>query len=399
MDRDLELAKAIKHGTLDLICPEMELLVYPGYHDIALKGPGVIRADNLGRLYFHMVAPFRGPVPDVLLPSKAPGEISSPGNHVMLRAVDENGREWRSNWMIVDLRNHVPLHNWCIRKNLVSLFHSSTRKSKNSSIQILIPDSPELPFDMATRSRKTVGDREIGGSSSIDNHVHFIGEAEVTFRRKEDRWLSIVETQPNAFSPTWPGPLCHALGFVTAQTLTPAVITRDSNGGEDLQVFSGPFWRFQSIMPGPVHFNGPEGAKDFWRLVELFFGYSERIYDKRLLDELDGIVRGARGSFQTACLTLGVGIESITKMLLKDESQATVSSKMIRELIDYVNAWSGDTSLKKRAKEALARLLEVSAADLMYTWAARTGAPRQLVGSWKKPSTVRTAFVVSVVTA
>jgi hypothetical protein len=229
-----------------------------------------------------------------------------------------------------------------IRKNIATLFHSSTRKSSNhSSIRILVPDSPVLPFDMATRSRETVGDEEISWSSSTDHHTHLIGEAKITFRREEDRFLSILAAQRSTFSPTWPGLVCHALGFATVQTLTPAVITRDFDGREDLELLSGPFWRVASVMPGPLHFNGPEDAEDFWRLVELFFKYIERIADKRLLDELEGIRRGACGSFQTACLTLGVGIESIAKMLLKDELPPTVSSKTIRELVDYIDSVVG----------------------------------------------------------
>jgi hypothetical protein len=385
MNRELELARAIKNGTLDLICPEMELLVCPRYHDVALKGTGVIRADNFARLFFRMVAPFHGPVHDVLQPSKAPGEIYSLTDQVMLRAIDEDGREWRSNPLIVNLSSTIALGNWCIKKKIASLFHSVTRRESDQSfIQILIPDSPELPFDMATHCRKTVGDREVGWASTVDNHVHRIGEAKVTFRCEDDRWLYIAASQPRAFLPTWPGLLCHALGFATAQTLRPAVITRHFSAREDLELFSGPFWRFASAMGGPVRFSDPEGAKDFWRLVEVFFRYIERSEDKRLLDELDGIRSGARGSFQTACLTLGIGIESIVKMLLKNESPTTESSKMVRELTTCVDAWSGDASLKKRAKGALTRLSEVSAADLMYAWASRTGTRRKLVDRWKK---------------
>lgn len=54
----MELARAIKGGTLELICPVMELLVCPSYHEVALRGAGVIRSDDLGRLYFRMVSPF-----------------------------------------------------------------------------------------------------------------------------------------------------------------------------------------------------------------------------------------------------------------------------------------------------------------------------------------------------
>ncbi len=167
-------------------------------------------------------------------------------------------------------------------------------------------------------------------------------------------------------------------------------------------------------MPPPVYFRGPEGA-NFWRAVELFFSHIERHQFEQypLISELEGIRRGAQGSFQTACLTLAVGVESIAKVVLKDE---LVSPPSIQSLLDYIDswqgdstlrqraketlsqlpnadaagvldhldAWKGDATLKKRAKAALSRLSEVSAADRMYAWAKRTGIREEIVNRWKK---------------
>lgn len=385
MHGELELARAIKGGSLDLICPEMELLACPHYRDVVLKGTGVIRSDRLGRLYFRMVAPFQGQLHAALQPSKAPGEIYSAEDHLILRAVDENGLEWRSNWIVPRRYKQLPLRNWRIGQNLATLFHSSQGKSVGCNrVEIIIPNAPELAFDKITETRKTVGDQEIGWTLSRDSHTHRIGETEVSFRCDGDRLVSVVATQRTPFLPDWPGLLCHAIGFVTAQTVAPAVIVREFNGREDISLFSGPFRRLSSFMPGPVRFDGPNGADDFWRLLELFFKHIELTKDEKLLDELDGIRRGACGSFQTACLTLGIGIESIATLLLKNESVPKVCPEAIKELGDHIERWPGDAALKKRVKGVLTGFKESSAADRMYAWAKRTGAAHTLIDAWKK---------------
>jgi len=384
----MEYARAIKEGTLELICPEMELLVCPSYHEAALKGTGVIRSDDFGRLYFRMISPF---VPGAtrhkaLFSSKPVGEIYAPEDHVMLRAVDENGREWRSNQLPLNLSNQIALSNYHIRTNLVSIASFAERREIDySSVRILIPNVRDLPFDMLTESRRFVAGKEAGGSFSFDHHEHKIGTAAVTFRREEDGFLSVLAGQKEPLMPTCTGLMCHSLGFALAQTMLPVVTVREFKDRSDLCLHSGPFWRYSSHMPSPVPFTGPQG-KHFWRLIELFFTHIERrqFEPDPLLDELEGVRRGAQGSFQTACLILAVGIESITRLLLRDEFSALVPRPSIQQLLDHVDSWSGDVALKGRARSALSRLADVGVADLMYSWAKKTGANKDLVDAWKK---------------
>ena len=382
---EIEFARAIKSGSLDLICPHMELLACPNYRHIVLKGTGVIRSDKLGRLYFRMIAPLEGQSPATIQPSKVPGEIYSPEDYVTLSAIDENGLGWRSNWIVPRLRNQLPLHSWRVGQYLANLDHSSQGKGVGCNrVSVIIPNAPELAFDKIAETSKMVGNQKVGWSLSRDRHTHRIDETEVTFCGESDHFLSIVATQSTPFLPGWPGLLCHAVGFVTAQTILPAVTVRESNGHEDIGLYSGPFRRLRSFMPGSVRFDGPNGADGFWHLLELFFKHVELTKDEKLLDELDGIRRGACGSFQTASLTLGIGIESIAKLLLKNESVPKLCAESIKKLTGYIEKWPGDASLEKRVKGALKRLNEASAADLMYAWANRTGASRTLIDAWKK---------------
>jgi hypothetical protein len=385
----MDLARAVKEGTLELICPEMELLVCPSYHESALKGMGVIRSDDLGRLYFRMISPFSGAGArhKSLFGSKPLGELYAQEDYVMLRAVDENGDEWRSSLLRIDLSNQIPVSGYQVRSNLFSISRSRERKQiDHSSVRILIPGVSALPFDSLTHNRRSVDGQEIGFSSSFDHHQHTIDAATVTFRREEGGFLSVSAFHDGILLPTWARLMCHTLSFAVAQTMLPIVIARDLNNREDLSLHSGPFWHYASIMYSPVPFTDVQGTRDFWRLIQLFFLYVEKqqIEPNPLLDELEGIRRGSQGSLQTACLTLAVGIESIAKLLLDDEFSPLVGRPSIEPLLRHLDSWQGDVGLKGRARGALSRLMDVGTADLMYAWAAKTGTSEQLVDAWKK---------------
>lgn len=387
MPQELDWAKTVFDGSLDLLCPEMELVVCPNYSEVALKGSGVIRSDKHGRLYFRMVAPFDGACHEVLRPSRPPGEMHQPHDHVMLRATDEGGRLWSSNWMIVDLRNQIPIPNWRVRKHLAHVMWSRQRPKHNTSYShVLIPGLTRLPFDTWTKSVQTVGTKEVGWRDAVDHHSRTIDGAEVTFRKMDDGWLSIFAKKNDPFMPYWARFMLHAIEFMAGGNAPAAVLLRSFNEREDLQLCSGPFWRYDSAMPGPVQFQGPEGAEDFWRLLEKFFAYLNTHWQsvEPLLNELNGIRRGSQGSFRTACLTLAVGIESLSRTLLKDEQPPTICKRVFRALLDHVSAWDGDPAILERARGALGRLADVSAADRLYAWADRTGVDRVLVDRWRK---------------
>lgn len=391
MNVEMDLAKRIRDGSLELICPEMELLVCPSYDEVAMKGVGVIRADSFGCLYFRISSPFTGKPHPSLWPSKRPGEVYEPEDHVMLKAIDEVGREWRSNWLIMDVRGQIPLPNYNLQKNMSDIFHFRERQKIDSSfVRVLIPRSPSMPFDTSTNTISKVNNEEVSLSFRRDRHIHQIDGAKVTFCHLEDDWLSVTADRSGPFTPSWPGLICHALEFATAQTIRPALVMRAFNASEHLQLCAGPFRRSATTMPGPVRLDAPEAARDFWRIVELFFAYLENLANKpqfeedSLLDELSGIRRGAQGSFQTSCLTLAVGIESIANLLLRTESTPKLDGEVIASLIGHLDQWSGELSIKERVKGAVRGFSGVSAADLMYAWADRTETRRELVDNWKK---------------
>jgi len=383
----LDLAKSIKDGTLDLICPRMELLVCPSYTEVALCGSGIIRSDDLGRLYFRLVAPFTGSLHRVLTRAKLAGEIHEAHDHVMLRAVDETGREWRSNWLLIHLSFPGSLSNWIVRHHVDTLSSSRARPlSDFSSLTMHVPEQGRLMFDMGTTETRRVGDRELGSRWALDHHSRRMADAEFTFQEEEQHWLTVIVEKQSSIMPDWPGLLCHALEFASAQRARAAVITRIFSNREDLGMLSGPFFQYDSLLPAPVHCSSPNEAQNYWNLVESFFSYAlkDDAILQDFLDELSGIRDGSRASVQTACLTIAVGIESLANVLLPDPPGPFVDGNSLRSLMTHIESWDGDESIKQRAKGQLQQFKQVRASDRLYAWADAQHISHELVDRWRR---------------
>lgn len=386
IDAQHGLARSLVGGTLDLICPQMELLVCPDYFDVALAGSGVIRSDDRGQLYFKMTAPFKGRPHRALRNTRPQGEAHDEHDHVMLRAVDHNGREWRSNWLLMDLRFPTLQPSWLVRHNIKELisFNNVVPFGKTSFVELYIPNQRRLMFDQKTTKKLSAGGTEVESGWSIDHHKGALDDAEVIFRKEDGDWLTVNVTRDSPIKPDWPGLVCQALEFACARCVRPAVVVRQFNDRRHTGLFSGPFWQFRSQLPPPLHPKEPGDAASFWMLIERFFSFMSKgnVDTERLLDELEGIRNGATGSVQTACLTLAVGIESICNILLPDVS-SSISKDDMKSLLDHIGNWSGDGGIQSRAKDVVGNMRGVRAADKLYAWATSQGVDHVLVDRWK----------------
>lgn len=367
----------------------MQLLACPSYHEVLLSGIGIIRSGKDGVLSFRIVAPIGSSLPKALTGTEFPGEIAADNEHVMLKAIDESGREWRSNWFITIARVNFLGQRVYVEHPLQQIGYTNSRTSHaQSTSRILIPRPPELPYDTFTQRKTTVGEKFLEESHSLDHHSMSIGGAMVAFRKHGTDWLSIDTVKQQPIMPTWPGFVCHALEVATAQSLRPVVTTREFNDRKDVMVHSGPYWRYSRPMPAPVYYdNSPAYGKDFWGFLTAFVLHLESLKDykhlERLLDEIEGVRSGSQGSLQTRCLTLSVGIESIAAILLPDVEITGVAAEDLDSLKKHLGEWKGDGKIKERTLGAIARLREASAADKLYHWAEKSGVSKLLIDKWK----------------
>lgn len=386
MSRDLELARSVHDGTLDWLCPKMELRACPSYTETVITGCGVIRADKQGRLRFRLSGQVPFPIPAQLQQKRPPGEVYDIEDHVMLVVLDAEGREWRSDPLLIHLNHPGEIMHGYVARPLGSLLHARNwTKGEHETVRMFIPRQSRVPFDRHTSLTRKAGEELVSGGWAIDHHTRRFGDAEVTFREEDKSWLVVTAKQSSPLMPDWPGLMCHALEFATAGLVQPAVIARTVGDREYVGVLSGPFVPYRTNLPRPIVGLTPEDAADFWGLVERFFTF---VWDRRdrlpqMLDELAAIRAGAAMSFQTACLTLAIGVEAFARELLPAAPPPAWNGDALQQLVDHIGTWSGDEATKRRVLGLLRGRAEPRAVDRMYAWADATGVPKSLIDSWK----------------
>lgn len=382
---EFSLAKSVFEGTLDLLCPKMELISCKDNSEIVLKGIGVIRSDTRGRLYFRMVAPRSLPLHPVLNHKKNPGEVYTDDDAVFLLATDDAGNKWQSNPIIIDAENDLPTLDRNIRHGLDSIELSDRSIRKDNVIRMYIPQFDRLPFDSTSKTITNEGETWISTSRSLDHHKLKLCNALITFRGRQN-WLHIEGTGDNAFARYLPELLCHSLEFTTNKSARPTLILREFDSRVDLGLYSGPFNQPGSRLPPPTLCESPDQIQSYWNLFENYFGYiandTEHVNSQLLMDDLEGIRDGSRGSLRTACLTLAIGIESLAKRLLP-ESIDKIQNVQIDELLKYIYNWGGDFNIKNRAANIVGNIKGCRAVDKLYKWARANAVSDSLVDAWK----------------
>ena len=387
MTDEQKLAKDVVKGELELLCPEMQLLSCPNYDTSLFDGTGLIRTRSGGRLLFEIVGRYdRGFPPLAKSSSPIHGQIPDPDDHVMLRAVDAHGREWRSNWVIPKtFPSGSRSSTWTVSCALESLMHVEARSSSDISEGRLYIELPgPLPFDQATHTTKKVGEELRDQEWSIDHHACMINSAQVEFRQHESRLLTVLARQVPPVMPDWAGLVCQALSLATAQTVRPIVAVREFNTRKDIGIFSGPFSYPRSYLTRPIP---PSEVKDFWALIQKFIEWATSVGSSvaaDLFDELEGIRNGSMGSIRTAALTLATAVESLADLLLACIEVEREFSDKIDSLLEHVRDWNGDVAIRHRATSMLGSLKQIRSVDRLHQFVQIRGISAELVEAWKK---------------
>jgi hypothetical protein len=182
----------------------------------------------------------------------------------------------------------------------------------------------------------------------------------------------------------WAGLMCQALSLATAQTVRPVVAVREWDTSADIGIFSGPSSHPRSYLVRPVP---PAENQDFWLLIQRFVEWARTVDNavaSRVIDELGGVRSGAMGSIQTAALTLGVAVESLAGPLLGSVALIAEAPKELDQLLEHVQKWEGDASLRHRAVSVLGSLKRVRAVDRLRNFSHSRGIAAELVEAWKK---------------
>lgn len=385
-DHEQRIAKAVVEGDWEIICPEMQLLSCPGYHTSMFDGSGVIRSRKGGHLSFEIIGRYLTGFPPLMRQEQGVhGQIPDVDQHVMLRAVAADGREWRSNWITPKAYPaSTKTCTWRVASGIESLLCSETRRQSDSSEGRLYIDSPRLSFDAKTHTVMKAGDDVLLEQWSIDRHEGHLGLAAVSYRQTDHRWLVVRAKQDTPIMPNWAGLVCQALSFSLACTVRPVVAVREFNNRIDTCLFSGPFSCHSSYLTRPVP---PDDPASFWLCVKRFFEWfsdADTALAEMVFDELEGVRGGSMGSIRTAALTIAAAVEALSDVLLKNSGSGREKLTGLDSLVKHIETWEGNDDLRSRALSAVRSFQKVRTVDRLYQFARERSIPDERISSWKK---------------
>lgn len=386
MPDHLELAKSVLGGSVDWLCPRMELRSCPSRSEPIWTGCGLIRADGGGRLKFRFSGTFPFPVPKQLRPYRTHGKMYATEDHVTLWALDSENRQWRTDPILVHVDHPGEILHGSISRHVPNLIHERERQDKDvNTARMCIPLRAFVPLDRSSTFTRRAGERLLEQGWALDHHIRQIGDTEVTFQVEEKIWLVVTAKRKDPLPQAWLDCMHSALEFAIAGPMRPVLIALTDNKSEYIGLMSGPFDRQQSSLPRPIAEIGPHVADPFWGLVEKFFVYvwNRRDHEIQMLEELAAIRTAASLSLQTASLTLAIGIEAIARETLPHVPPVGWSTDDLRSLLDHLSHWTGDDATKRRAIGMLRGKSEPRVADALYAWADRSGTSRSIIDAWK----------------
>lgn len=381
-----DLAQSAHSGKLDLLCPHMQLVVCPHYHDVVMEGSGVIRSKSDGSLHFRLVGSVSLPIPQPLLSYRPHGETYDIDDHVMLIATDAYGREWRSNPLLIHMDHPAELRYGVVSRGVEHLGHYYTRpKDDTSRIALRFIPPAQFPFDGHTKEEAFAGEELVRGQWSIDHHKRRIGEADVEFRREQGNWLSVMATSHQTFMPDWAGFMATAISFAAAQTYRPSTIVREFEDCVHAYLLSvNPRLRGR-LMERPIPGLGSEHSESFWSLTEAFhLALDNGVLPHEVASELQAIRGASLIDIETASLSLAVGVEAIAKAVLPASPPARWDPDATQCLIEHVSSWEGDSTLRKSATAWLRSRGSSRPIDRLHVWADMENIDRGLIRAWKK---------------
>jgi hypothetical protein len=196
--------------------------------------------------------------------------------------------------------------------------------------------------------------------------------------------------------------LTEPLTILLGQTIVPVLVARNlGDRSAFVTLFSGP--DAASAQFAGLHRHDNPDSDAFWDLYDrlLRFVASSEEYSRLERNEVtrfyDEVIRSGQGSRWIYCLTVASGIEGLSKILLdRNRWRPRYAPAKLDDLAALVQSWKGDSDLRARVLDSIARFRNPNAGGLLKQW-AKAGLVRGAgVDAWKS---VRNAVMHGELTA
>ncbi len=381
----------------DLDCPNMTLTCASGSEQAIYSGPGLLRCDADGGLYFKLY-PDQSANPGGLVEwnrTALPGQLINRRFFHTLRATDYAGNEWTSEGILPQLTQgpsgfsiHAPLHDLRAATTMgIAL--------KGSCLRMLFLDDVEIPCNATTDTTINFGEGPVF-TSRLLNVAKFTSLGFDFVLNSESGLLAATVNSSEPFPPNFPMRVLEALQFVLAKSLYVRFLEEISGSTSTIRLLPAPPKSHHTTMLLPLNLHTIEAHRTpnpIWMMFDKYlrfilpFGgpdwHACSIYVHKARE-------ASANSLDAHALGLTVAIEGLAKLLYPDLGKPRSNFKeAVRDLKAYCQRWpgmpdwDGNASLKDRTDRLLGNLCGVRASDRLYRLSENGTVQKTLVEAWK----------------
>lgn len=362
--------QAFRNGSFEIHCLSIKL-VRPEPKPDKILGSGFIRQkENSNRFEFVIYSKKTASAADIVdefigNQDLRPGQIYPKSYYYSLECTDDKGRKWKGERILkpgvkASRNGTVVFGNfdqiWC-RGKLPS-------KINTKSINLDFKGEYKIPFNVATHIDKTVGNKQVGGSSSR-NVLEFKYKKNDFSISNENQYLQVeIKSKEKKLSDNFETRVSESLQFVTGHAMSWSKKTKFYGKTGQIALSTNLQKNYKGVEP-PI--SGAIGNdKDFCNLFSCYMNYissSKDITFHPISGHIRSIALASSVNVETLALVLSVSVESIlsytniTKALTKDElswlkkakkyfSNENENSAISKRISGFLNSIENNTSAK-----------------------------------------------------
>ncbi len=347
--------------SFEIDCVDIEVHGFEDYQPPIFKGPGVIRGEKTGKLFYKIYNQVKYNK-DIFTYLRAIQQGNDPKDtHIRLFATAYDGTKWNGSWSI-PLVDPLQSSSFFLVKGELEQISARIVKHKGDEIknctELFFSDNINLPYSGTVVEKHFHEEELILTKWTSDHHNVMFEGSKISFQKCPDNFYNSVRAQHSEkFEPpyveNW---IAETLILMTARVLKPRMIIRHFN--DDALVFIRAVSQNTRSGLRPPFCDGPEYMDHYWNLFCSYLSTCKNEGNYEMLKLTQGFCElclASNGTLQGTLISLSVYIEFCINQIFSTVEN-TEQTKKIEEFISYARAWKEDMDIHNRAMGLLSTL-------------------------------------------
>ena len=366
--------ESLKHGLWEIDCPQVTVKSRSPQNPSTFDGSGFLKQVTSHQLAFKLYASAQSQ--SHINRNLQLGETIPDEAYYDLTAVDDRGRLWRCERILIDIKKSA-LGKFIVQGSISKIICEGEVPQyvdcKGSMLKIRVFDDINIPYNKITLTKKSIA-RGVQSSKSTSCNIWKFKCCKLDFLLvKEDKKLLIVNvlSSEENISEHLRERILETLQFVLGYPINWAVSYKRIGHTTELTLCS-PRQRSASSRFQPPFILGGYFINEAQVFRRLFAKYLKHIinYDQPmhpLWGQLNAIYEASSGMFIDAhALTLTIVIESIVSGEFPHLGKLTKKEEEgVQKALEHIDSWDDNTGIKDRIKGSINAMLQPRVGDKM----------------------------------